>query len=105
MKISLVSYQQISKEVEIEFPVYYKSEYSDGGYWSETYVMVFKDGTRITIKSDSDDELSCTKEKINLSTDLPEQLFETDRSFFKKLSREGFLQQYNKFMREVTLND
>ncbi len=105
MKISVVSYQPVSKEVEIEFPLYYKSDYSDNDYWSETYVMVFEDGTRITIRSDSDNELSCTKEKINFSTDLPEQLFETDRSFFKKLSREGFLQQYNKFMREVTLND
>ena len=105
MKVLLVSNQRITKEVDVEFPVYYKFDYSDDGCWSETYVMVFKDGTRITIKSDSDDELSCTKEKINLSTDLPEQLFETDRSFFKKLSREGFLQQYNKFMKEATLND
>ena len=104
MKISLVSYQQISKEVEIEFPVYYKSEYSDGGYWNETCIMVFEDGTRITIRSDRDNELSCTKEKINLSTDLPEQLFGTDRSFFKKLSKEDFLQQYNKFIKEITLN-
>jgi hypothetical protein len=53
MKISMVSNQRINKEVDVEFPVYYKSEYSDDGYWSETYVMVFKDGTRITIKSDS----------------------------------------------------
>ena len=85
MKVLLVSNQRITKEVDVEFPVYYKFDYSDDGYWIETYVMVFKDGTRITIKSDSDDELSCTKEKINLSTDLPEELFRTHSSFFKRL--------------------
>ena len=105
MKISLVPYQQISNNHHLNILIYNTQETLFLLLWSETCVMVFKDGTRITIKSDSDDELSCTKEKINLSTDLPEQLFETDRSFFKKLSREGFLQQYNKFMREVTLND
>ena len=105
MKISLVSYQQISKEVDVEFPVYYKFDYSGDGYWSETYVMVFEDGTRMTIMSNSDSEISYTKEKINLSTDLPEELFRTHSSFFKRLSREDFLQQYHKFIKEVTLNN
>ena len=105
MKISMVSNQRINKEVDVEFPVYYKFDYSDDGYWNETYVMVFEDGTRITIMSDSGEDFSCTKEKINLSTDLLEQLFETDRSFFKRLSREDFLQQHDKFIKEITLNN
>ena len=85
MKVLLVSNQRINKEVDVEFPVYYKFDYSDDGYWSETYVMVFEDGTRMTIMSNSDSEISCTKEKINLSTDLSEELFRTHSSFFKRL--------------------
>ena len=104
MKVLLVSNQRINKEVDVEFPVYYKFDYSDDGYWSETYVMVFENGTRIIIMRDSGGDSSCTKEKINLSTDLPEELFGTDHSFFKRLSREDFLQQYNKFIKEITFN-
>lgn len=103
MKISLVSYQRINKEVDVEFPVYYKFDYSYDGYWSETYVMVFEDGTRMTIMSNSDSEISCTKEKINLSTDLPEELFgegDSNTTRYEVISQEDFMERYNKLIKE-----
>ena len=101
MKISLVSYQQISKEVEIEFPVYYKSEYLGDNYQNESYYMVLEDGTQITISNDSEGTILWKKEKIELSTDLPDELFEEDINSIPQsivISKNDFMKRYDKLV-------
>ena len=108
MKIPMIFYKPISKEVEIEFPFYYKSEYLDGNYRSKSYMMVLEDGTQITVYEDSGDTLTWRKDKIAF-TNLPIKLFgENNTTFDMKytiISKKDFLQQYRKFMKEATLND
>ena len=108
MKIPMIFYEPVSKEVEIEFPFYYKSEYLDGNYRSKSYMMVLEDETQITIYEDSEDTLTWRKDKIDF-INLPKELFGKNNTTFDIkytiISKEDFLQKYHKFMKEATLND
>ena len=103
MKISLVSYQRIVKEVDIEFPFYYKSVYDFEGYKEETYAMVLKDGTRFMITDDSDGCTTFMRSKIDLSTELPDELFGRECDIitqYTPIFEEDFMERYNKFVEE-----
>ena len=98
MKISFVLYEPVSKEVEIEFPFCYTSMYSDDRYWEEVYVLILESGIQITLSNDSEGTVVHKREKINFSTDLPEELFEIkgeDGNTYTIISYEDYLEYFN----------
>ena len=103
MKISLVLYKRTIKEVDIEFPFYYKSEYLGDGYWDESYVRVLEDGTRTMITTDGDGCITLMKDKIDLRRDIPEELFgegDSNTTRYEVISQEDFMERYNKLIKE-----
>ena len=103
MKIPMIFYEPVSKEIEIEFPFCYTSTYSDDRYWEEVYVLILESGIQITLSNDSEGMVIWKREKIDFSMDLPEELFEIKGESGDKytiISYEEFLEYFNsKFIR------